>query len=267
MLPFFRKIRYRLAEDNQFLKYSRYAIGEILLVVVGILIALQINNWNEGRKETVKETTILKQLQIEFQSNLQQLDEKIDVREKMMHAAMRLFYYIDHPEDRVIDSINAYLGRTTVYTTYDPILNDLASSGSLRIIENDRLKQMLSFWSSEIVQVKEDENNWLFYRNEIYVPFLSKYCQLRTIRHEANKKNLLEDYLITKESIRGVENLQRIGPSKHTVNIDQLMNHSEFEDHLERCHTINSFTNAQSQILRRRIVDILDLLKSEIGKN
>ena len=267
MIPFFRKIRKKMADDNRPLKYMRYAIGEIVLVVIGILIALQINNWNEGRKETVKETTILKQLEIEFQSNLQQLDEKIDVRKKMMHATMRLFHYIDHPEDRNIDSINAYLGRTTVYTTYDPILNDLASSGSLRLIENDRLKQMLSFWSSEIVQVKEDEYNWLFYRNEIYVPFLSRYCQLRTIRHEANKQNILEEYLIKRSSISGVENLQRIGPSNHAVDINVLLNHSEFENHLERCHTINSFTNTQSQILRQRIVSILDLLETEIGDN
>jgi len=47
MTPFFRRIRYKLANDNQFLKYSRYAIGEIALVVFGILIALQINDWNE----------------------------------------------------------------------------------------------------------------------------------------------------------------------------------------------------------------------------
>jgi hypothetical protein len=51
MLPFFRKIRWQLAKDNQFLKYGRYAIGEIVLVVIGILIALQINNWNEEKKE------------------------------------------------------------------------------------------------------------------------------------------------------------------------------------------------------------------------
>ncbi|WKK66495.1 DUF6090 family protein [Lutimonas zeaxanthinifaciens] len=51
MLPFFRKIRLRLARDNQFFKYSRYAIGEIVLVVIGILIALYINNWNERRKD------------------------------------------------------------------------------------------------------------------------------------------------------------------------------------------------------------------------
>jgi len=50
MIPFFRKIRKKYAENNQFIKYSRYAIGEIILVVLGILIALQINNWKEERK-------------------------------------------------------------------------------------------------------------------------------------------------------------------------------------------------------------------------
>ena len=50
MIPFFRKIRKKMADDNKLLKYSRYAIGEIVLVVIGILIALSINNWNEERK-------------------------------------------------------------------------------------------------------------------------------------------------------------------------------------------------------------------------
>ena len=51
MIPFYRKIRKNLADDNQFFKYSRYAIGEILLVVVGILIALQINNWHKANEK------------------------------------------------------------------------------------------------------------------------------------------------------------------------------------------------------------------------
>jgi len=51
MIKFFRKIRQNLLMENKTGKYFKYAIGEIVLVVIGILIALQINNWNEGRKE------------------------------------------------------------------------------------------------------------------------------------------------------------------------------------------------------------------------
>lgn len=70
MLPFFRKIRYQLAQDNQFLKYSRYAIGEIVLVVIGILIALQINNWNEQHKSDAKIDVLFEKVLIELVANI-----------------------------------------------------------------------------------------------------------------------------------------------------------------------------------------------------
>lgn len=59
MLKFFRTLRYRLMDKNKTAQYFKYAIGEILLVVFGILIALQINNWNEGRKERQQLRTAL----------------------------------------------------------------------------------------------------------------------------------------------------------------------------------------------------------------
>ena len=59
MIKFFRKIRYDLMEKNKTVKYFKYAFGEIILVVFGILIALQINNWNETRKLKAKELEIL----------------------------------------------------------------------------------------------------------------------------------------------------------------------------------------------------------------
>ncbi len=62
MISFFRKTRYRLAHDNQFFKYGRYAIGEIVLVVIGILIALYINNWNEEQKDRNFELEMLKEV-------------------------------------------------------------------------------------------------------------------------------------------------------------------------------------------------------------
>ena len=62
MIKFFRKIRQNLLMENKTGKYFKYAIGEIILVVIGILIAFQINNWNENRKIKHKETVIQKEL-------------------------------------------------------------------------------------------------------------------------------------------------------------------------------------------------------------
>ncbi|MEJ2585762.1 MAG: DUF6090 family protein, partial [Robiginitalea sp.] len=62
MLRFFRQIRQRLLTENRFSKYLLYAVGEILLVVIGILIALQIDNWNEDRKERALEQKVLIQI-------------------------------------------------------------------------------------------------------------------------------------------------------------------------------------------------------------
>ena len=66
MINFFRRIRRNLADNNQFLKYSRYAIGEIVLVVIGILIALQINEWNGERKQNIRKLEIVESLTTEL---------------------------------------------------------------------------------------------------------------------------------------------------------------------------------------------------------
>ena len=77
MIKFFRKIRQNLIMQNKTSKYFKYAIGEIILVVIGILIALQINNWNENRKELYNEAKILKTLNDEFSENKITLDSTL----------------------------------------------------------------------------------------------------------------------------------------------------------------------------------------------
>ena len=84
MISFFRQIRKNLMEQNpsngrtsKTRSYLFYAIGEIALVVIGILIALQINNWNEWRKDRLKEVKILKELSENLQINIQRLNTNI----------------------------------------------------------------------------------------------------------------------------------------------------------------------------------------------
>ena len=87
MINFFRKIRRKLADDNKPLKYARYAIGEIVLVVIGILIALQINNWNEWRKDREKEKIILTDLADNIKINIQSLQNDIDLLQEWNHSS------------------------------------------------------------------------------------------------------------------------------------------------------------------------------------
>ncbi len=93
MIPFFRKIRKKMADDNRPIQYMRYAIGEIVLVVIGILIALQINNWNEARKDKIIEQKVLKTLRSDFISNKTQLQDNIDETEKMVSDISQLFAF------------------------------------------------------------------------------------------------------------------------------------------------------------------------------
>ena len=66
MIKFFRKIRQKLLTENRTGQYLKYAIGEIFLVVIGILFALQINSWNQNRLERIEEIEILKSLHSDF---------------------------------------------------------------------------------------------------------------------------------------------------------------------------------------------------------
>ena len=78
MINFFRKTRKKLAHENKSAKYLRYAIGEIVLVVVGILIALSINNWNEQRKAVQNEIATVNELYNELDKNLRYTQKNLE---------------------------------------------------------------------------------------------------------------------------------------------------------------------------------------------
>jgi hypothetical protein len=86
MIKFFRKIRQSLLIENKLSRYLLYAIGEIVLVVIGILIALQVNNWNEGRKELAKSHEILREIAENLEYNNAQFLQEIKEEEAVVKS-------------------------------------------------------------------------------------------------------------------------------------------------------------------------------------
>ncbi|MDO1501186.1 DUF6090 family protein [Winogradskyella maritima] len=144
MIKFFRQIRLKSMENKKTSRYFKYAIGEIILVVIGILIALQINNWNEIQKTNTWEKRFLKDLRNELKNDYEQLTAVYNMQINKGNAnrnVLELIKTATKDDKAMIDSVYAiaqYGNRTFFPTTgvYDSAL----SAGKIENIKNDSLK-------------------------------------------------------------------------------------------------------------------------------
>ena len=130
-----------MADDNKPLKYARYAIGEIVLVVIGILIALQINNWNEQRKLKAREIQFLRQMRSNLLEDMSD-DYPIRIYEKSIEASQIVISSLENC-DSSIDSLNYYFGWIPAYTFYmtnTTAYENLKATG-FDIISSDSLRE------------------------------------------------------------------------------------------------------------------------------
>ena len=148
MIKLFRHIRQNLIMENKTSKYFKYAIGEIILVVIGIIIALQINNWNESRKQKAQiETNILSILKdISSDTLIQNRTVKSLAREK--EAGKQIIPIMESETHFVSDSLAFILNFNTFTTVYNypeqtNTWNLLNSSGMLAEFPDDKLLGML----------------------------------------------------------------------------------------------------------------------------
>lgn len=262
MIKFFRKIRQDLLTKGKAGKYIKYAIGEIILVVIGILIALSINNWNEQRKDKVKEQIVLKQLQEIYQSNLFQLEEKMATREKMLISAVQLLNAFDEPTGIIRDSVIEDLATVRNDPTFDPIQSDISRSDNLRLIRNDKLKRLLSNWSSDVVGVLEIEKIWTKLVYEQYMPILSELGLGRDVNNSF--MNDSEHYWLLDKNTNSYK--IEIGTSKLSVTIHEILTNGKVESMISESLVINKAANLQSEALRLRMLEILKLIEDGMKK-
>ena len=177
MIKFFRRIRQNLLMENKTGKYFRYAFGEITLVVIGILIALQINNWNENRKV---DGEILNTL-TEIRSNL--ISDSLSIREVRMKKSedINIQYTVIHAlESRNIpyDSIEYHLARVMLARRIVLVDNgyQLMKKLGLELLKNQELRnELIYYYTNSIKRInddtEDDDNEFL----NVFLPYVRNH--------------------------------------------------------------------------------------------
>ncbi len=185
MIKFFRKIRQQLIQENKMGKYFKYAIGEILLVVIGILIALQINNWNENRKEAENQSKLFANLKIDFQNRLSELEEFQIAKQKTVENALKLNAIIANLPNAIdepaVAEMLVNLQNNFFFNEDFKLLEGVFNTGLINNIKDETLKRKLIEWPQLVEEMLEEQRIFYTDNNTKYGPLLNKYISRRKL--------------------------------------------------------------------------------------
>ncbi len=227
MLKFFRQIRQQLISQNNFSKYLLYALGEIILVVIGILIAISLNNANQNKiEQAVLNEKLIKLRQEIYQDSLlfihiksfnEQINKNIDQALQKLHPTIAYADYLDF-----IQLFQKNELRFRVFISKANTYNELVNSGDFSKIKAKQLKEKItvlySFYSHYANVTYADIDNLFAYNQKLYSDGIlrAKYLQpnlteatqkagFQFFKKElSNPKNrlILENYLIKEQTFR-----------------------------------------------------------------
>ncbi|TYA57505.1 DUF6090 family protein [Formosa maritima] len=150
MIKLFRNIRQNLLNQGKTTKYFKYAIGEIILVVIGILIALQINNWNENQKSKKDERYILTEVLKNLEEDAGLVDDILHQRQKTKKAIFPLLKYVNS-KTMDPDSLQFHLVNLLTFERYYPINNayEILKSKGLQLSDNELTTKISRYYDYE----------------------------------------------------------------------------------------------------------------------
>jgi len=249
MIKFFRKIRQNMIKENRTSKYLLYAIGEIVLVVIGILIALSINNWNEQRKNANQELKLLQSFNIGLEKDLADIDSNISGHTKGLNSANMILNLLESNQiyndtlakhfSNVMEP-SRFVNSTSAFET-------LKSKGIDLITNEDLRNQLISVYDAQYTFFQYGENSFMEEQN----------IGSRNIfpsRFEESFNYDLADF----NNLHG-----EIVP----LNFESLKTDQEFLYFLKTIkNRTNVFVNFHYKNLRAHVVGLINAIDSEIEK-
>ncbi len=249
MLRFFRHIRKSFTEQNKIRTYLLYAIGEILLVVIGILIALQVNNWNEQRSREAKEIEILETFELELTSSLNRLNEILQYNRQNKNKMLQLEQHLSEqkPYTPGLDSLFFSSTSFTFGDQFSTVALDNLNSFGVDIIRNKELRSQLMRTYEAYPYLKEAQ--------DIYTDIiLTAGKTLLSTRFEE----------LWEGDAQGLDNLVGV---MHPVDYHSLLDDQEFLYFLRSLpNHMGYFVEYPSEFVKERIERSLLLIRQELNK-
>ena len=246
MIKFFRKIRQKTLTEDKFSKYLMYAIGEIILVVIGILIALSINNWNNNKINKNESIEFSQRLVAEVNENIDLSTNAIEQIQDMMKGSKKILELFNEPvnneNSKSLDSLIYKILTGVAVEFRTGTLNEGLNTGKVAILNSNILKSKLYGLSSNIENVREFDKINSKYSGDVLQIFLFKNFNFRKMDNNYSKL--------------------KIGPSKFKSEKNELLlNNQEFENLID-----NYFYLANSQLrihnnLRKEFIEVKNLLE------
>jgi type II secretory pathway pseudopilin PulG len=219
MFSFLRKTRKKLTMKSDSTKYLGYALGEIVLVVIGILIALGINNWSEGQKARQLEMEILIQISENLKKDKAALSEIIANANRAVYASEKILAL--HHSNRASDSLQYWLGNIVQFDRFLPLTNayEVLKSKGLDLVSNKELRFKLGTYYDDQAKIITNANEDL---KQSFVDDWLPVLKVGVVDFEFKEYVILEDEgaFIASDKIRNIMVLNR---SNYTGSI-QYMN-------------------------------------------
>jgi|TARA_B110000902_G_C14228483_1_gene557954 hypothetical protein len=271
MIKILRKTKNDMINENQPTKYFLIAFGEIVLVVIGILIALQVNNWQIERTNAKQEINILLQLKKEYADNLKEIEQKIQLRHAINTSIYTLINYSDEGVDGVsIDSIAKHVTRTRYNPTFDGptgVTNDLLSSGKLYLLQNTELRNLLTNWSGTTQKVIEEEQFLVNHILPKYIDYIGRNYDARKMMAAPSDQDLyVGNMLINGEQPIKVDSSVIKGQTD-VAEYSRFINDMIISNYQIELFNKHALANDQSYGLKAEIQKILALIQDGININ